>query len=70
MALVRCERKTCRSRNNRAVFLVDGRRLCLRCFEVSIETSGIEGHRITRLSDQEDDFHENTHCVTGRAVIA
>lgn len=80
MALQRCEglqdRKNqsrhhgteCRSRNNRAVYMVDGKMLCMNCFETWLEAHGLEGHRVTRLSDRDRDFNELARSATSRAT--
>ncbi len=73
MALKRCEgldrqRKECRSRNNKAVWLVDGKHLyCLSCFETFLATHALEDHRVVRLSDNERDFSETSRIATARA---
>lgn len=65
-----CERKHCRARKKRAVFLVDGKGMCLSCFESWLEVNGMEQHRIYRTSDNERDFPAMAHCATNREVAA
>jgi hypothetical protein len=72
VAFKRCEgldraRKECRSRNNKAVWMVDGKLFCGSCFEHYLETHSIDEARIHRLSDREVDFSETARQYTARA---
>lgn len=54
----KCESKKCRSRNPKAVWLLNGVRYCSFCGEREIELHGMDELRIHRLSDNERDFFE------------
>lgn len=56
----------CRSRNNKAVWMVDGRLLCTSCFEHYMESRSVDECRINRLSDQDCDFPESARQYTAR----
>ena len=58
MALRKCEKVGCRSRNSHGLWLVDGRRMCQNCMDRFFETNFLDEHRVYRLSDREKDFPE------------
>jgi hypothetical protein len=70
VALHKCERECCRARNQRPVFSVDGKKVCLSCFEKILATSSIDDHRIYRLSDKEEDFAECARAYTSHEIPA
>jgi hypothetical protein len=70
-----CERRGCRSRNRKALWLINRRAYCLSCFETVLETTALswDDMHIVRLSDDDRDFPERikmTHAHTQPAVIA
>ncbi len=58
----------CRSRNNKGVWMVNGRILCASCYEKLLSDHSIDQLRICRLSDNERDFPESTRQYTARDV--
>jgi len=44
--------------------MVDGKLHCLSCFERFMDMQGMDGHRVYRISDNEADFADETHCPT------
>jgi hypothetical protein len=62
----KCERRGCRSRNNKAVWSVDGRKMCHTCAEKIFEDRGIDQLRIVRLSDNDRDFPERLDVISLR----
>lgn len=68
LPLKRCERKGCRSRNTRGVWLIDGHVYCCSCYERWQETHFFDEHRVVRVSNRESDFSENVHFGTSRPI--
>lgn len=70
MVLKHCRRKNCRSRNPKAVWLVDRVPLCSSCFEKWLVglNDAFDQHAIERLSEQEKDFGEKSAAYTARAM--
>jgi hypothetical protein len=66
----RCENKKCRSRNNRALWAVDGSARCNHCFEVFMETASLDEHRIIRLTDDPRAFPEADYKYEHRVAQA
>lgn len=62
MALKVCKRRGCKSRNKRAVWLVDRIPTCHSCYEKFLDTHFVDMHSIHRLSDNERDFPEKVHA--------
>lgn len=56
MPIARCEKRGCRSKNPKAVWMINGKRYCHTCGESVIETQGVDSLRIYRLSDRDCDF--------------
>jgi hypothetical protein len=64
MTALKCERRGCRSRNPRALWSVNGKKMCHSCFEKTIELQGMEQLCIVRLSDNDRDFPERLDVLT------
>jgi len=65
-----CRRHNCRSRNRKAVWLVDRVPLCASCMErtLALMTDSFDQHQIVRLSEEEKDFGEKSAAYTARAM--
>lgn len=70
MPSAKCEHPKCRSRNPRAVWLIDGKKYCGFCGEREIELHGIDQIRICRLSDNMFDFAEPDFKYQNRTARA
>ena len=66
MTLTLCEKKGCRSRNKKAVWLFNRMKLCSYCFDVEMEKPSAADASIHRLSDNERDFPERMTSVLTR----
>lgn len=66
MGTRQCKRRGCRSRNKRAVWLIDRVPTCSSCFEKFLETHFVDMHSIHRLSDNERDFPEKVHTCQAK----
>jgi hypothetical protein len=67
VATRRCLNRKCGSwRNRRACFLVNRVPMCASCTERFIESNGIDGQSIHRISENEDDFHTTPRSTTTR----
>jgi len=65
-----CEKRNCRSRNPKAVWLIDGKRYCHSCGEAQIELKGVDQLRIHRLSDKDRDFPERLDPISAQPIGA
>lgn len=64
-----CRMRNCKSRNKKAVWLVDRRPSCHSCMERWLNSHFFDEHSVLRLSDMENDFpEEKNYRYTGRAA--
>lgn len=64
MGLRMCKRRGCKSRNRKAVYLIDRVPYCYSCTEKWLETHFFDEHSVHRISDNDADFGVKVHCGT------